>query len=727
MGKSRSEARFADPLAQEQLIPQTRLGRWLKFVPELAILLLVVGAYLPALRGQFIWDDDYNIIKSAPLRTLGGLFRIWFEPGATQQYYPLTHTSFWVDYHLWGLHPLPYHAENILLHALGAILVWRVLRRLSVPGAWLGAALFALHPVCVESVAWITERKNTLCVVFFLGSLLAAIEFWLPRPAPAAKTTSKSSGTTEMGFGPWKFYWLALILYLCALWSKTATLGLPGVILVLAWWKRGRLVRRDAVLLLPFVAVGVGLALITLTIERRLIRIGASVEAWHFLPFERLLIAARALWFYLWKLCWPHPLMFMYPRWQLETASLPGYAALGAGVAGLLLLWSRRQGWGRPVLAAVAYFIMMLFPVLGFVNGTFFRYSFVCDHFQYLAAIGPLALAAAAIASALKFSSIRKPLLSTAVYGSLLLTLGILTWRQTGVYYNLETLWRDSLKHNPDSWMAHNNLANYLCQSGRFAEAETHYQRTIELRPNDYYPYYDQGLAYAMQGKLDQAIQYFTKTLQICPTNSSAHTELGKVLSRKGDLNEAIQEYARALEIDPGNALGHFNLGAARARQGNLDEAIREYTKASQLDPELAIASLSLGNLFAGKGRLDDALAAYTRVLDTDPNSVAAHCGLGRVLAAKGNVEDAIAQYRKALEIEPNSLDALVNLGNALVSRGELDEAVTCYRKALQFNVGSPVIHYNLGVALSRQGHKAEAEAELAEAKRLQSNPAPSH
>src|ERR1043166_401610 len=202
--------------------------RWLRAVaPGFLLVFLVAAAYFPALWGEFIWDDDYNIIKSKPLRSMAGLWRIWFEPGATQQYYPLTHSSFWLDYHLWGLHPLAYHAENVLLHALGAVLVWRVLKRLEVTGAWLGAALFALHPVCVESVAWITERKNTLCVVFFLASILSAIEYWLPGAALSVRKNGETRGKQEPSFGPRKFYWLALFLYMFALWSKTATVGLP--------------------------------------------------------------------------------------------------------------------------------------------------------------------------------------------------------------------------------------------------------------------------------------------------------------------------------------------------------------------------------------------------------------------------------------------------------------------------------------------------------------------
>jgi len=690
--------------------------RWWAALPGLVIAVLVVGAYLPALPGQFLWDDDRNILESAPLRSLDGLRRIWFEPGATQQYYPLTHTSFWLDFHLWGLHPVPYHVENILLHALGAILVWRILLRLGVRGAWLGAAIFALHAVCVESVAWITQRKNTLCVVFFLASVLASMEFWLPRPAKSDKT----GGPSGAKFGAWKWYWLALLLYLCSLWSKTATVGLPGVVLLLAWWKRARLVWRDGVLLLPFLALGLGMGLMTISAEKRQMLMDATAERWRFLPLERSLIATRAMWFYLGKLCWPHPLMFIYPRWRLEAVSLPAYTGVASAAAGLFILWHKRNGWARPVLVVVGYFVALLFPVLGFFNGGFFRYSFVCDHFQYFAAIGPLALAAAGITYGLGPLAKGRPLLRPTVCGALLLALGVLTWRQTAVYQSLETLWRDALTHNPDSWLAHDNLGKYLCQSGHFEEAETHFRKALELLPNDHVAYYNLGLSSTIQGNLDEAAKNFTKALEIFPDYAPAHYNLGNVLTRKSELVEAIREYRKALEIDPGLALAHLNLAGALARSGNVDQAMEEYAQASQWDPELAAAPLSLGNLLTSKGKLDEAVQAYGRALEIQPDNAAAHCGLGRVLASRGKEDDAILHYRKALEIEPNSVDALANLGNALVHQGRLEEAVASYRKALEFDRGSPIIHYNLGVALARQGNPAEAEAELAEAKRLQ-------
>ncbi len=684
------------------------------------LVLLVTVAYLPAVRGQFIWDDDFHVVKSAPLRSLPGLWRIWFEPGATQQYYPLTHSSFWLDYHLWGLHPAAYHVENILLHAASAVLVWRLLRRLGVPGAWLGAALFALHPVFVESVAWITERKNTLSGVCFLASLFAAVEFWLPMPTQDATGTAKGTELPQQKHGHWKFYWIALFLYLCALWSKTATLGLPAVVLLLVWWQRRGVTWRSILLLTPFVALGLMLGLVTNSIEHRYIVQAANIEEWHHSFVQRCLIAGRAMWFYLGKLIWPHPLVFVYPRWNIEREAWPGWLALAAVVFVGFVLWSKRETWARPVLVAAGAFVIMLFPALGFFNVFPFRYSFVADHFQYLAALGPLSLAAAGISSALGNLGRENAVLKPALPAALLLTLGVMTWRQTAIYHDLETLWRDTLAHNPDSWMAHDNLGVCLSESGRFEEADGHYHRAIELRGNDQMAYYDLGLESAIQGRLDQAAENFAKCLQICPGYALGHYQLGNILTRQGNLDEAIREYTVALQADPRLALGHFNLANVLARKGRLDEASQHYEACSRLDSQFVAAQLSLGNILAGKGKRDEAAEVYGRILDTQPDYAPAHVALGLILEAQKKEDEAIDHYRKALDINPNSVEALANLGNALVHKNQLEEAVTSYRRALQLNPRNTVIHFNLSIALNRQGKTSEAQAEWEEAKRGQ-------
>ncbi len=314
----------------------------------------------------------------------------------------------------------------------------------------------------------------------------------------------------DAGLPRWRFYWLALALYLCALWSKTSTVGLPVVILLLLWWKRGRIGKRDLALALPLLVLGAGMALVTIAVERNLLLVGRNGEESGFSWLQRSLVAGRALWFYLAKLLWPHPLMFIYPRWSIRVTQPSAYPPVAAALAGVMLLWRARAGWARPALFVIGYFCVMLFPVLGFFNGIFFRYSFVCDHFQYLACIGPLALAAAGISLALDRLAKAGPWLKSAGGAALLLTLAVLTWRQTGVYRNLETLWRDTLARNPAAWMAHDNLGLFLSQTGRFEEARDQFQAAIQLR-NDYVAYYDLGLDAALRESREKRSRFTPK------------------------------------------------------------------------------------------------------------------------------------------------------------------------------------------------------------------------
>ena len=268
-------------------------------------------AYQPVWHAAYIWDDDQYVTGNALLHSLGGLKLIWFVPGATVQYYPLTFTTFWIEYHLWGLNPLGYHLVNVCLHSLNAILFWLILRKLNVSGAWLAAGIFALHPVCVESVAWITEHKNTLSGVFYLGSILFALMFWL-----SDEKTPASANVPMATLGRWRFYWLALGFYACALWSKTTTIPLPFVILLLIWWKQRKLAWRETYLVFPFLAIGIAMGFITMHVEKHL---GASGNDWDLSWLERCLIAGNDFWFYLGKLVWPCPLTFVYPRWVINA------------------------------------------------------------------------------------------------------------------------------------------------------------------------------------------------------------------------------------------------------------------------------------------------------------------------------------------------------------------------------------------------------------------------
>ena len=340
------------------------------------LLAATLAAYLPAWNGGRLWDDDQHLTAPA-LQSLDGLRRIWLTVDATPQYYPLVHSAFWLEHRLWGDSTLGYHLVSIALHAVAAFLAGLILRRLAVPGAWIAAAVFALHPVHVESVAWMTELKNTLSGVFFLGAALAWLRFDESRRAAdhAAMTG----------------------LFVLALLSKTVTAMLPAVLLIVAWWKRGTIdLRRDAAPLAPIVALGAGAGVLTAWVERTAI-IGPHAGDFAFSFVERCLIAGRAAWFYLGKLAWPVPLVFIYPRWEVSEAAWWQYLYPAALVACLATLWGLRRR-SRAPLAALLAFCAALFPALGFVNVYPFRFSLVADHFQYLASLPIIALGAAGLA-----------------------------------------------------------------------------------------------------------------------------------------------------------------------------------------------------------------------------------------------------------------------------------------------------------------------------------------
>ena len=518
-------------------------GRTLPVWQGALIVVLVFLAYLPALRGGFIWDDDEYVTNNPLLTAPDGLRRIWFSMDSPSQYFPLTYTVFCMEHSLWGLNPTGYHSVNILLHAINALLVWRLLKRLSVPGAWLAAALFALHPVQVESVAWITELKSVLSLFFILLTLGCWIEF---------------IGDRSRRF----WHWLALVFYALALFSKTTACTLPAALLLILWLKAQPIDWRRLAQVVPFLAMGLGMGLLTTWWER--FHQGTQGELFSMGGRERLLVASHALWFYAGKLFWPVNLTFSYPRWAIDPANPSAYGWLLLGIGLGVAIYFTRRFVGRSVEVAALYYAATLSPLLGFVMLYTFRYTFVADHYQYVASLGLIALAAAGITLAFK----TKPILKGAVGGVLLLTLGLLTWRQAGIYRNLETLWRDTLAKNPDCWMAHNNLGLLLKDQGRIEEAMEHYHKALQINPNAAITLDDLGMALIAKGQFDEAIENFRQAIQINPNYAAALDNLGIALAAKGRFDEAIENYCKAIQINPNSAPSAVQSGHGLRRQG---------------------------------------------------------------------------------------------------------------------------------------------------------------
>ena len=734
-------------------------GGFSPVLPYLTLLAVTVLAYLPAVTGGLLWDDDAHITRPA-LQSWSGLWRIWFQLGATQQYYPLLHSAFWLEHRLWGDATYGYHLVNISLHAASACLVVLLARRLALPGAWLAGFVFALHPVCVEAVAWISEQKSTLSAVLCLGAALLYLKFDELRRR--------------------RDYLVALGLFIAALAAKTVTATLPAALLVILWWRRGALRwREDVAPLAPWLAMGAAAGVLTAYVERAYI--GAHGRGFEIPLVGRFLIAGRASWFYAVKLVWPVHLSFIYPRWKVE----PGIWSWWIFPVGVLLVaaglaWLARRNRGP--LAALLLFAGMLFPAMGFVNVFPFRYSFVADHFQYLASLGLIIPVCAALTAA----ATRVP---KTVLAAVPLALAALTFQQTRQYRGAEILYRETLARNPQSWMAHNNLGglyaklpgrlpdaiaeyeaslriepniveaetslgNTLRQiPGREAEALEHLEKALRIAPNFATAHYNFGVALAaipgraseavrefeaairagsnapqvrvnlgnalllQPGRGGEAIAQFEQALRLDPHSAEAENDLALALARDPSRQaEAEAHFENALKIRPDYPEAHFNLGVLLDEMGRAEEAIREQRAAIRLRPDYAVAHMNLGvTLSRVPGGAGEAVAEYRAALRLDPNLAEAHFGLAALLSdMTGQQSESIAEYRETLRLRADYLEAHANLGLLLAEMpGRLAEALAEYQAALRINPASAEVHYDLAQALAQMGRRAEAIAHL--------------
>lgn len=599
----------------------------LRFSPRtlgIVLFLVTLAAYFPALSAGFIWDDQPGHVTRPELRSLDGLVRIWTEPGSTQQYYPLLHSAFWLEHQLWGDAPFGYHLVNLLLHATAACLFAAVLRRLALLGATVAALLFALHPVCVESVAWVSEQKNTLSLVLYLSAALAYLRFETDRRRAR--------------------YALATALFIAALLSKTVTATLPAALLVLAWWQRGSLsLRRDVVPLLPWFACSALAAVATTGFEQTLI--GAQGADFALTGTQRLLLAGRAVWFYLGKLLLPVDLAFIYPRilpdpanpvaWLFPLSALLIPAALG---------WHARRSGRRGPLAAALLFGGALFPALGFINVFPFLYSFVADHFQYLPSLAVFAFAAAALVKL-------PPPAQRATTAALLILLGTLTFRQADHYRDVFALYEHTLEKNPACWMAHNNLGVALVETGRADEAITHFEKALVLRPT--YAECENNLGDALNqlGRSTEAIPHLESALRLQPRYAEAMNNLGVAFMATQRPDEGLAHFAEAIRLKPTYAVAHRNLGLATARSGRTANALPHFTRAVELNPSYFEAQLEWATALTILGRYTEAFPHFEAALKLNPASGDAHSTYARALASAGRQEESDRHAAEAQRI----------------------------------------------------------------------------
>jgi tetratricopeptide (TPR) repeat protein len=643
---------------------------WRFIFQVLTIAAAVLWIYQPALRGDWLWDDDVAITANSITQSPTGLWSIWFEPGRELDYYPVVASVQWIQWHLWGMDTLGYHVTNVFLHFVGALLVWRLLSKFKLRFAWLGGLIFAIHPVQVESVAWIAELKNTLSLPPILLAMCVWIDF------------------DERGKP--KDYWLALGLFLVAMLCKLSVILFPLVILLYAWWRRGRIGWKDLKLSAPFFGVSLVLALIT---------IGSGIWEQRFnhtdpsaIPvgglLARLDAAGLSLSFYFSKSFLPVNLLPIYPKWTVDPSSpiqfLP-WLVLG-GV--MWWLWTKRHGWGRHVLLGLGFFLINLAPCPGFIPDPTndMAFAWVVDHFLYLPIIGLIGLTVAALGQI--GNQLPAPFRACSI-GLLAVIMTLLTLeshRHAKIFVNAETLWGYTLRHNPEAWLAHNNLGDVLLEKDR----------------------------------LPEAMEQFEEALRVNPDYAEAHSNLGNALLQTGQLPEAMEQFEEALRIKPDYADAHYNLGNTLLKTGRLPDAMEQFGLALQIKPDYAEAHNNLGFALFQTGRVPEAMEHYEQALRIDSHNASAHYNLGLALLQTGQLPEAREQFEQALEIKPDDAGTHNNLGSVLWKLGERSEAIEQFEQSLQINPRDAGTHYNLGYALERSGRVQEAMEQFEEALQIQ-------
>ena len=601
------------------------------------IVILIFVAYLPALRGDFIWDDDSHLTRNHLITAPDGLWRTWIITEAPL-YLPLTFTTFWLEHKLWGFNPLGYHIVNISFHAITVLLLWRLLKYLKIPGAWWGAAAFGLHPIAVESVAWITELKNVQSGLFFISAIICYFRF-------------------DEGKGS-KWYYLALALFLAALLSKTSTIMLPAVLLLCDWWRHRSWKWSTVIKLAPFFVFSALMAAVCIWYE--LHQVGARGPEWTLSFAEKLAGAGWIIWFYIGKLILPFKLTFIYPRWSIDPFNIASYFPIIAWLVILVILWRKRHSWGRPALLGFGFFTINLFPVMGFFNIYGMRYSYVADHWQYLPSIGIIVLAVSSLAYGSEHLNLFRAklvgrLLMKSILALLVAALAILTWKQTHIYRDQEALWSDTVAKDPQSWIGHHNLGMVLLEQGKFEDAVRHFSRTARIKPSEASnAEVHIGVAFDGRGQPEKAIDRFTEALRLNPNNASAYSSLGIVLFRQGEIDRAIHHFKEALRVNPGYAPAHNNLGIALAQRGDTGQAVFHYSEAVKLKPAFAKAHYNLGNILTELDKLDEAIDHYQKAIAINPAYADAHYNLGVLLIRQGKRWEAEVHLTKAININPD-------------------------------------------------------------------------
>ena len=621
-------------------------------VAALGLGLLVAAAYFPALFAGFVWDDR-AFTAAAAVQEPAGIWRIWFSPSEIEgegHYWPLTYTTFWLEHRLWGFWAPGYHAVNMLLHFANALLVWHLLRRmnaLAVWPAWLVAALFAVHPVHVEAVAWVIGRKDLLATLFYLGAALA----WL-----------RALDTATIA--PWRWHLLALALFAASLLCKSIGITLPVALLVQRWWAHGRLTVADCWRVVPFFAVAIGFGVADLHYYKEIIDVDYAL-------IEQVLIAAQALWFYVGKLLWPTELMPIYPHWRVGAAEVAPWAyALGAIVLAAML-WLLRGRIGRGAFAGAAFFALTLAPTLGLVPFGYMQFAFVANRYQYLADIGALTVLVGAVMVAGGSLGKQVRWLVVGVASVLLIVLCTLTWQQAGIYKDEIVFFERVVADNPSARDAHFNLGSALFDAGQQEAGLAAVRTSLALRPESMKAQYGAGLMLYQLGQLEEALAHMQRALAMNANNHVVQYGTGLVLAAMGRSDQAQQHYRRSLQINPRHRPAHLRLAELLAGAGQAAAAEEHARQALTMQPGAPDALLILAGIEFNQQRYRASLDLYRSVTDRRPGSARAWSGAGAALYHLGKPDEALQHIDRALALNPSLAEARNNRAAiAAVARG---------------------------------------------------------
>jgi len=590
-------------------------------LPEWKLVLIhaaiIIGAgvwiYWPALQGAWIWDDSLYFYQNPLLNEPNRLWKAWFQPGSFIEYYPIEETIQWLQWQLWGNNTLGYHLTNLGLHLTGAFVVWRLLSKFGLRLAWVGGLIFAVHPMMVESVAWISEFKNTLSLPPFLLAACAYIDY--------------------VERGRRADYLRALALFLVAMLCKIGVAPFPVIIFLYVWWKRRRIGWNDCLATIPFFVISLILGWVTAWCGNEYLqhqlKVPATVDVGGFL--SRIALAGQTLSFYFTKCFWPLGPLPIYPQWKIDPASPMEYLPWFALAATFYWLWQRRQGWGRNVLLGLGFFILMLAPFLGFIPVSYMSFTWVMDHFLYVPIIGLIGIVVAGLEN---LDSRLSPALHPLRTGILTVLISLLVFEShwyAAAFTGDETFWTYTIDRNPDAWLAHNNLGKILLDVGEPDQARQHFETVIRLQPRLGEPYCNLGTALAKLVRMPEAFAAFRQSLKLDPYSPEANNDVGILLAQTGHMDDAIAHFDLALKGHPHYTDAHVNLGNAFLLTGRTSEAIQQFQAAVEIDPSSLSAHDDLALALSQAGRYTEAVDHFRRALQLDPNDDKATQGLARL------------------------------------------------------------------------------------------------